>query len=123
MRATVIALAVGLLAIPNSARAADDNKTLIVGVWEIAYSDAQDTLSVGTKMEFTAAGKLKLTAKRRDGKEDPKETGYTTEKEYFVLLDKDGNKSNRGRICLLSKTTLVIHDEDEDKVIVLKRVK
>ena len=123
MRAAVIAVvAVGLLGLSGSGRAADDNKELIVGAWEIAYSDAKD-VPVGTKLEFTKDGKVNITVKA-DGKDVTVDAGgYKVEKDMVTLTGKDGVKNDKGRICLLNKTSLVINDEVDDKVMVLKKAK
>lgn len=123
MRAAVIAVvAVGLLGLSGSGRAADDNKELIVGAWEIVYSDAKD-VPVGTKLEFTKDGKVNITVKA-DGKDVTVDAGgYKVEKDMVTLTGKDGVKNDKGRICLLNKTSLVINDEVDDKVMVLKKAK
>lgn len=123
MRAVVIALtAVALFGASSAAQAADDNKELIVGMWEIAYSDAKD-IPVGTKLEFTADGKVKLTVKV-DGKDVTVDAGgYKIDKDIVTLTGKEGNKNDKGRICLLNKSSFIINDEIEDKVMVMKRVK
>jgi len=123
MRAVGIAVvAVGLFGLANTVRGADDNKDLIVGTWEIAYSDAKD-IPVGTKLEFTKAGKVNLTVKV-EGKEVTVDAGgYKLEKDIITLTGKDGNKNDKGRIVLLNKTSFVINDEVEDKVMVMKKAK
>ena len=123
MRAAVMAVvAVGLLGLSGTGRAADDNKELIVGAWEIAYSDAKD-VPVGTKLEFTKDGKVNITVKA-DGKDVTVDAGgYKVEKDMVTLTGKDGVKNDKGRICLLNKTSLVINDEVDDKVMVLKKAK
>ncbi len=123
MRAAVMAMvAVGLLGLSGTGRAADDNKELIVGAWEIAYSDAKD-VPVGTKLEFTKDGKVNITVKA-DGKDVTVDAGgYKVEKDMVTLTGKDGVKNDKGRICLLNKTSLVINDEVDDKVMVLKKAK
>src|SRR5579859_1308146 len=122
MRAAVFAMfAVALIG--SSARAADEKepKELIAGVWEITYSDSPDVIPIGTKLDF-ADGKLKLTAKDKDGKEFTRAVGtYKLDKGYLLVTEKEGDKPDKGRICLLNKTALVLHDETEDKVMVLKR--
>jgi uncharacterized protein (TIGR03066 family) len=123
MRAVLFALvAVGTVGASVS-RAADE-KELIVGTWEIVYSDAPDAITVGMKLTFTADGKLNLARKDKDGKEITKAVGtYKIEKGTLIVSEKDGDKPDTGRICLLNKTALVLHDEVEDKVMVLKRPK
>jgi len=123
MRAVVVAsVAVSLLGMFQPIHAADDNKELIVGNWEIVYSDAKD-IPVGTKLEFTKDGKMNLTVKV-DGKDVAVEAGgYKVEKDIITLTGKDGDKNDKGRICLLNKTSLILNDEIEDKVMVFKRAK
>lgn len=122
MRAAVVAAVVGLSLVAANARAADDNKELIVGTWEIVYSDAKD-IPPGTKLEFTDKGKVNLTVKV-DGKEMTVDAGgYKLEKDIVTLTGKGGNKNDKGRICLLNKSSFVINDEVEDKVMVMKRQK
>jgi uncharacterized protein (TIGR03066 family) len=121
MRAAVIAAVVGAFLAAGAARAAD-NKELIVGTWEIVYSDAKD-IPPGTKLEFTDKGKVNLTVKV-DGKEMTVDAGgYKLDKDTVTLTGKDGNKNDKGRICLLNKSSFVINDEVEDKVMVMKRQK
>lgn len=123
MRTVAMAvMAVGLFGTISTVRGADDNKDLIVGTWEIAYSDAKD-IPVGTKLEFTKDGKVNLTLKV-DGKDVTVDAGgYKIEKETITLTGKDGNKNDKGQICLLNKSSFVINDTIEDKVMVFKRVK
>ena len=123
MRAVAITvLAIGLFGTVSTVRGADDHKELIVGQWEIAYSDAKD-IPVGTKLEFTKDGKVNLTVKV-EGKEVTVDAGgYKVDKDIVTLTGKDNAKNDKGRICLLNKTSFVINDEIEDKVMVLKRAK
>lgn len=122
MRAAVVAAVVGPFLIAANARAADDSKELIVGTWEIVYSDAKD-IPPGTKLEFTDKGKVNLTVKV-DGKEMTVDAGgYKIEKDIVTLTGKEGTKNDKGRICLLNKSSFVINDEVEDKVMVMKRQK
>ena len=123
MRAVVVALAVvGLFGLSGTARSADDNKDLVVGTWEIVYSDAKD-IPTGTKLEFTKDGKVNLTVKV-DGKDVSVDAGgYKVDKDIITLTGKDGSKNDKGRICLLNKTSFVINDEVEDKVMVMKKPK
>ncbi|AMV29982.1 hypothetical protein VT84_36655 [Gemmata sp. SH-PL17] len=123
MHVIAIALAViGALGSTSIGRAGDDHKELVVGVWEIAYSDAKD-VPIGTRLEFTKDGKMNRIVKA-DGKEVVRnDGGYTVEKDVITLTGSDGKKNDKGRICLLNKTSFVINDEAEDKVMILKRVK
>jgi uncharacterized protein (TIGR03066 family) len=125
MRVVAFALvAVGLFGLSARAVRADDEKELIVGVWEITYAETQVGLPVGTKLEFTAEGKLMLIRKDKDGKERTSSAGmYKIEKGYLLVSEKEGEKPDKGRICLLNKTALVLNDETVDEVMVLKRTK
>ena len=127
MRAvSLLVVAVVSFSPPAGARAADDPKELIVGAWEIAFSDAKD-VPAGTRLEFTKDGKVKMTLKSA-GKEITAEDGYRLEKDVLTLGGSEQQLRSRragdsGRVCLLNRTTLVLHDEREDKVLVLKRLK
>ena len=48
--------------------------------------------------------------------------GYKLERDYLTLTGKDGDRNDKARVCVLNKTTLVIHDDVEDVVMVMKRV-
>ena len=100
----------------------DDNRERIVGVWEIVYSDLPDAIPVGTRLEFTAAGKLVVLARDKGG---PAQDlgGYKVDGESVTLSGKDGKKNDKGRIAVLNATSFVLHDEIDDKVMVMKRVK
>lgn len=125
MRMVAIVVAtVGLFGISGAADAADDNKKLIVGTWTIVYSDLPDSVPVGTRLEFTADGKARVVAKDKDGKDRTEDIGgYKIEKELVTLTGKEGTRNDKGRICLLNETSFILHDEVEDKVMVLKKVK
>ncbi|MBN9119703.1 MAG: hypothetical protein J0I06_11195 [Planctomycetes bacterium] len=127
MRATcaVIVLAVSA-GIAGTAPAAnpEENKDRIVGVWEIVYSDLPQSIPVGTRLEFTSAGRLNVIVKDKDGKARTEDLGgYKVDKESVVLTGKDGTKNDKGRIGVLNQSSFVLHDEVDDKVMVMKRVK
>lgn len=109
---------------PIGTAAPEDNKERIVGVWEIVYSDSPDSIPVGTRLEFTSAGKLNVIIKDKDGKTRTEDLGgYKVDKESVVLTGKDGTKNDKGRIGVLNQSSFVLHDEVDDKVMVMKRVK
>jgi len=60
--------------------------------------------------EFEAGGVRSFVREQGDG-------------ESVVLTGKDGNKNDKGRIGVLNQTSFVLHDEVDDKVMVMKRVK
>ena len=102
----------------------EENKDRIVGVWEIVYSDAPENIPVGTRLEFSAAGKLSVIVREKDGKTRTEDLGgYKVDRESIVLTGKDGRKNDRGRIGVLNQSSFVLHDEVDDKVMVMKRVK
>jgi uncharacterized protein (TIGR03066 family) len=117
--AAIVCVSIGLTGIAQAA-----NPEQIVGMWEIVYSDLPENIPVGTRLEFTAAGKLTVTLKEKDGKTRTEDLGgYKVNGESVVLTGKDGAKNDKGRISVLNQTTFVLHDEIDDKVMVMKRVK
>src|SRR5262245_39232944 len=101
-----------------------DNKERIVGVWEIVYSDLPESIPVGTRLEFSAWGKLSVLIKDKDGKGRSEDLGgYKVDGESVTLTGKDGTKNDKGRIGVLNQSSFVLHDEVDDKVMVMKRVK
>src|SRR5438270_5514691 len=110
--AVVVFVSLGL-----SGKAANpaDTKERIVGVWEIAYSDLPESIPVGTRLEFTAAGRLSVMLKEKDGKTRTEDLGgYKVNGETVVLTGKDGTKNDKGRIAVLNQTSFVLHDEIDD---------
>ncbi|MCS6865115.1 MAG: hypothetical protein RMJ56_12105 [Gemmataceae bacterium] len=124
MRIAIVALFTLLAAtVANTTAAADDSKDLIVGTWVIAYSDAQE-IPTGTKLTFTAEGRVHITVPNKNGSERAIDAGgYKLEKDVLTLTGINGQKNDKGRICLLNSLSLIINDEMEDKVMVLKRMK
>jgi uncharacterized protein (TIGR03066 family) len=114
--ATVCFVSLGLVGVAAGANPAE-NKDRIVGVWEIVYSDTPDSIPVGTRLEFTAAGKLNVIVKEKDGKSRTEDLGgYKVDGESIVLTGKDGKKNDKGRIGVLNQSSFVLHDEIDDKV-------
>jgi uncharacterized protein (TIGR03066 family) len=124
MRVYLATIAFVSLGLTGTAANPADNKERIVGVWEIVYSDLPESIPVGTRLEFTAAGKLSVILKDKDGKPRSEDLGgYKVDGESVVLTGKDGMKNDKGRIGVLNKSSFVLHDEVDDKVMVMKRVK
>ena len=126
MRAAVVAAAAVSVGLVGTAAAAnpEDNKDRIVGTWEIVYSDSPESIPVGTRLEFTTAGRLNVIVRDKDGKTRSEDLGgYKVDKESVVLTGKDGSKNDKGRIGVLNQSSFVLHDEIDDKVMVMKRVK
>lgn len=110
----------------SAALAADDKtdvKKLIVGKWEVAKADA-DTLPVGTKIEFTADGKLKVTGKDEGGKEQSFEGTYTVDGSSFTYKMKIGDMERSQKITVnkVSDTELDTTNP-ENKKVSFKKVK
>jgi uncharacterized protein (TIGR03066 family) len=121
--ATVAFVSLGLAGTVAGANP-EENKDRIIGVWEIVYSDMPESIPVGTRLEFTSAGKLNVIVKEKDGKTRAEDLGgYKVDKESVVLTGKDGKKNDKGRIGVLNQSSFVLHDEIDDKVMVMKRVK
>jgi uncharacterized protein (TIGR03066 family) len=121
LAALVLVSAFGLI---GTAASPEENKERIVGVWEIVYSDSPESIPVGTRLEFTSTGKLNVIVKDKDSKTRTEDLGgYKVDKESVVLTGKDGTKNDKGRIGVLNQTSFVLHDEIDDKVMVMKRVK
>ena len=124
MRACAAVVLVASFGLVGSAANPEENKDRIVGQWEIVYTDLPENIPVGTRLEFTAAGKLNVTIKEKDGKARTEDLGgYKVDKEAILLTGKDGSKNDKGRISVLNQTSFVLHDEIDDKVMVMKRVK
>lgn len=116
--------AVVLVLASTATAAPPDNAERVVGVWEIVYSDLPDAIPVGTQLEFTAAGKLSVIVRDKSGKATAQDLGgYKVNGEAIALTGKDGAKNDKGRIAVLNATSFVLHDEIDDKVMVMKRVK
>jgi uncharacterized protein (TIGR03066 family) len=96
-------LAVGLLGGVQADEKKADNKTLIVGVWEV--TKGTDGPPIGATLEFTKEGKVKMTAKR-DGQEVSKQGTYTVEGDK-VTVDGDGRKES-ATIKKLTEKELVL---------------
>lgn len=124
MRAYFAAVCFVSLGLTATAATPEEHKDRIVGVWEIVYSDMPESIPVGTRLEFTAAGRLNVSVREKDGRSRTEDLGgYKVDKESVVLTGKDGKKNDKGRIGVLNQTSFVLHDEIDDKVMVMKRVR
>lgn len=121
LRIVVAALVVTGLGTSVHAADKDDNKTLIVGKWEV--SKAEDgTVPTGSTIEFSKDGKLKMVAKKND-KEENREGTYTVEKEVLTLVMKrdDGERTVKITIKALSATELTVEGPDGKSVTFKKK--
>jgi len=116
--AVACALAVGARADEKKA----DNAKLLVGTWEVAKAD-QGTVPVGSTVEFTKDGKMKVTHKQGD-KEESLEGTYKVDGDKFSFELKVGDKVNKKTITIkkISETEMTTTDED-GKTVELKRKK
>ena len=110
------------LAFATAATAADDTKKLLVGKWEVVKADEM-TLPVGAVVEFSADGKLKVTAKI-GGKEESHEGTYTVEDKSFTYKMKvnDNEVSNKITIKKITESDLETVNP-ENKNVTLKKMK
>jgi uncharacterized protein (TIGR03066 family) len=109
----------------SSAMAADDKvdvKKLIVGKWEAVKVD-ENTLPKGTVVEFTADGKLKVTAKK-DGKDESVDGTYTIDGSSFTYKLKLGDMELSQKITIkkISETEMETANP-ENKNVSMKKVK
>lgn len=116
LRIVVAAIVVTSLGTSINAADKDDNKTLIVGKWEVSKAD-DGTVPAGATIEFTKDGKMKMNAKK-DGKEENREGTYTVEKEALTLIMKrdDGDRTVKITIKALSATELTVEGPDGKSV-------
>jgi uncharacterized protein (TIGR03066 family) len=110
--------AVGLLA---AFAAADEKKTdnakLLVGKWEVTKADA-DTVGVGTVVEFSKDGKMKVT-----GQDMTIEGTYKVNGDSFSISFKmgDNEKSHDLNIKKLDEKSLTVTDKDGKTVELMRK--
>src|SRR5262249_44882197 len=88
-----------------------DNKTLIVGVWELTKADKGGP-PIGTVMEFTKDAKLKMTGKA-DGKELVADGTYVVEGNKFTGILKTPDREGKGTATIKKLTDKELVTEDE----------
>ena len=121
--AVVCALTVGVRA--DEKKADDkkaDNAKLLVGAWEVAKAD-QGTVPVGSTVEFTKDGKIKVTHKQGD-KTETLEGTYKVDGDKFSFEIKVGDNVNKKTITIkkISDTEMSTVDAD-GKTVELKKKK
>jgi uncharacterized protein (TIGR03066 family) len=109
----------------SPAMAADDKvdvKKLIVGKWEAVKVD-ENTLPKGAVVEFTADGKLKVTAKN-DGKDESVDGTYTLDGSSFTYKLKLGDMELSQKVVIkkISETEMDTANP-EGKNVGFKKVK
>src|SRR5262249_30273703 len=87
----------------------DDNKTLLVGVWELTKGES---LPPGSTLEFTKDGKLKLTVEPEKGKKITIDGTYEVKGDSILVTMKEGDKEHKETLTIkLSKDELTTIDE------------
>jgi uncharacterized protein (TIGR03066 family) len=103
-----LAVAAVVCVLSGAARAEDkpDYAKMIVGKWEITKAD-EGTVPVGTMVEFTSDGKIKLTGKK-DDKDVAMEGTYKVEGDAFTFVIKEGDNEHKDTITItkISKTEM-----------------
>ena len=122
-------MATGLLAVGMvvAARAEDkkaDAKDKIVGVWEVVKADKTEGVPpVGTVIEFTKDGKMKVTHKNKEGKEETAEGTYTIDGQKLMVTIKFGDKEAKHTVTLKKLTDTELVGEGEKGTAEFKRKK
>jgi uncharacterized protein (TIGR03066 family) len=99
-----------------------DNKTLIVGVWELTKA-REGGPPVGTTMEFTKDGKVKLSGKA-DGKEFAFDGFYVVQGEKLTATIKSPDRTEEGTVTIKKLTDKELVTQDETgRVLEFKRKK
>jgi uncharacterized protein (TIGR03066 family) len=99
-----------------------DNKTLIVGVWELTKADNGGP-PVGTTMEYTKDGKIKVTGKA-DGKEIVANGTYVVEGNKFTGTLKTPDREEKGTVTIKRLTDKeLVTEDDASRVLEFKRKK
>lgn len=99
-----------------------DNKVLIVGVWELTKA-SEDRPPVGTTMEYTKDGKVKMTGKAK-GKEFVFNGTYVVEGNKLTGTMKTSDREEKGTLTIKKLTDKELVTEDEvRRVLEFKRKK
>jgi uncharacterized protein (TIGR03066 family) len=120
----VLALCVliGLASSANAAEKAADIKKKIVGKWEVTKA-AENTLPVGTILEYKADGKFVITMKMND-KEVKMDGTYTVEDGAFVYKMKFMDMEHTDKITVKKLSDTELDTENpEGKGVTCKKVK
>lgn len=126
-RLLAVGIVVGLLSV--SARAEEkkeakkvDYAKMIVGKWEATKAD-EDTIPVGTKIEFMKDGKFKIAGKKDDA-EKALEGTFKVDGNKFTYKLKLGEMEIEKTITIAKLTgTEMVTKNKEDKVVEFKRKK
>jgi uncharacterized protein (TIGR03066 family) len=97
-----------------------DYAKLIVGKWEVSKAD-EGTVPMGTLIEFTKDGKVKLSG-TKEGKDFTAEATYKVEGNKFTVTTKQDDKERTQTITIkkISETEMSTENA-EGKVVELKK--
>src|SRR5262249_21219182 len=97
-------------------------ETLIVGVWELTKA-GEGGPPVGTTMEFTKDGKVKMSGKA-DGKEFALDGTYVVEGQKLTATIKSADRTEKGTVTIKKLTDEELVTQDENgRVLEFKRKK
>ena len=115
-----LAFTVMAVVVSASAGAQDKDKTdyakLIVGKWEVSKAD-EGTVPVGTNIEFTKDGKMKIAGKKGD-EELSLEGTYKVEKNTFKFTLKLGDAETSQTITITKISDKEMSTKSEDNKVV-----
>ena len=118
LRLVLAAFVVGGLALTVGAdekKPDKDNAKLLVGAWEAVKVDKEAGLPEGAVADFSKDGKLKVTFKDKDGKEQTMEGTYKVDGDKFTITmkNKDGEEKKKViNIKKISDDACTTTDED-----------
>ncbi len=116
------ALAAGLVGFLRAEGQKADNKTLIVGFWELTKADKGGP-PLGTIMEFTKDGKVKMTGKA-NGKDFVANGTYVVEGNKFTGILKTPDREEKGTVTIKKLTDQeFVTEDDVGRVLEFKRKK
>ena len=112
----------GLLGTLQAEEKKTDNKSLIVGVWELTKTDNGGP-PVGTVMEYSKDGKIRMTGKAK-GKELVANGTYVVEGNKFTGMLKTPDREEKGTVTIKKLTdTELVTEDDAGRVLEFKRKK
>jgi uncharacterized protein (TIGR03066 family) len=112
----------GLLGTLQAEEKKTDNKSLIVGVWELTKADNGGPL-VGTVMEYSKDGKIRMTGKA-NGKEFNFDGTYVVDGNKFTGILKTPDREEKGSVTIKKLTDReLVTEDDVGRVLEFKRKK
>jgi uncharacterized protein (TIGR03066 family) len=117
-----VVLVAGLVGALHAQEKKADNESLIVGVWELTKADKGGP-PVGTVMEFTKDGKIKMTGKA-DGKQFVANGTYFVNGNKFTGILKTPDREETGTVTIKKLTDKeLVTEDDVGRVLEYKRKK